>query len=165
MSEKKNGAQKFDFATFWQRFGTISILLLLLVILAIAKPSSVFSPASVPQILRQSAVNILLALGEFFAILLGYIDLSISAACGLTGMVAALLMRGGTPWVLACIVGVLCGTLIGACNGFLISLALLRETIISTLAMWMSWTIMPIRVNCRKTSSCLSNSWLENWTS
>ena len=123
MSEKKSVNQKksFNFATYWQRFGTISILLLLLVVLAVAKPSAVFSSNSVPQILRQSAVNILLALGEFFAILLGYIDLSISASCGLTGMVAALLMRGGSPWVVACLLGVLCGTLIGAANGFLIN--------------------------------------------
>ena len=85
--------KKFNFASFWQRFGTITILLLLLVVLAIARPASVFSASSIPQILRQSAVNILLALGEFFAILLGYIDLSISAACGLTGMGTALLMR------------------------------------------------------------------------
>ena len=98
MEKKVEAKKSFTFATYWQRFGTISILLLLLAVLAVAKPTSVFSATSVPQILRQSAVNILLALGEFFAILLGYIDLSVSAACGLTGMVAALLMRGGSPW-------------------------------------------------------------------
>lgn len=127
MSEKK----AFNFATFWQRFGTISILLLLLVILAVTKPTAVFTSTSIPQILRQSAVNILLALGEFFAILLGYIDLSISAACGLTGMCSALLMRAGTPWVVACIAGVLCGTLIGALNGFMINKTGLHPFIIT----------------------------------
>ena len=131
MSEKQAAQKNFNFATFWQRFGTITILLLLLVILAIANPGAVFSATSLPQILRQSAVNILLALGEFFAILLGYIDLSISATCGLTGMVSALLMRAQFPWVAACVLGVLCGTLIGALNGFMINKTGLHPFIIT----------------------------------
>ncbi len=131
MSEKKP-AKKLDFATIWQKFGTIGILGLLLIVLAIVKPSALFTSTSVPQILKQSSVNILLALGEFFAILLGYIDLSVSAACGLSGMVAALAMvKGGVPWVLACIIGVLAGTLIGAINGFLINKTGLHPFIIT----------------------------------
>ena len=90
---------KLSFNVIWKKYGTIGILLLLLIVLAIAKPSAIFTTSAVPQILKQSSVNILLALGEFFAILLGYIDLSVSAACGLSGMVAALFMaKLGTPW-------------------------------------------------------------------
>ena len=69
---------KLSFNVIWKRYGTIGILLLLLIVLAIAKPSAIFTTSAVPQILKQSSVNILLALGEFFAILLGYIDLSVS---------------------------------------------------------------------------------------
>lgn len=121
-----------NFGTMWKKYGTIGILLLILVALAILKPSAIFTSTSVPQILRQSSVNILLALGEFFAILLGYIDLSVSAACGLTGMVAAICMvKLGLPWVLACIIGVLSGTLIGAVNGFMINKTGLHPFIIT----------------------------------
>ena len=124
--------KSFNFASYWQKFGTISIMMLLLVVLMIAKPKAIFSPTSVPQILRQSAVNILLALGEFFAILLGYIDLSVSAACGLSGMVAAIAMaHWGVPWVAACLLGVLVGTLIGAINGLLINKTGLHPFIIT----------------------------------
>ena len=77
MSEKKIEKKSFDFATYWQRFGTISILLLLLIVLAIAKPTAVFSSSSVPQILRQSAVNILLALGGLYALILLVLGLDI----------------------------------------------------------------------------------------
>lgn len=129
MSETK---KKLNFGTIWQKYGTIGILLLILIILAILKPSAVFTSTSVPQILKQSSVNILLALGEFFAILLGYIDLSVSAACGLTGMIAATAMTSwGLPWVLACIVGILAGTLIGAINGLLINKTGLHPFIIT----------------------------------
>lgn len=129
MSETK---KKLNFGTIWQKYGTIGILLLILIILAILKPSAVFTSTSVPQILKQSSVNILLALGEFFAILLGYIDLSVSAACGLTGMIAATAMTSwGLPWVLACIIGILAGTLIGAINGLLINKTGLHPFIIT----------------------------------
>lgn len=124
--------KNYTFASFWQKFGTISIMMLLLVILMIAKPKAIFSISSIPQILRQSAVNILLALGEFFAILLGYIDLSVSATCGLTGMIAAIGMaHWGMPWIAACIMGVLVGTLIGAINGLLINKTGLHPFIIT----------------------------------
>ena len=124
--------KKLSFNVLWKKYGTIGILLLLLIVLAIAKPSAIFTTTAIPQILKQSSVNILLALGEFFAILLGYIDLSVSAACGLSGMVAALAMvKLGLPWVLACIVGVLSGTLIGFLNGFMINKTGLHPFIIT----------------------------------
>ena len=117
MTETK-AKTKLNFGTLWQRYGTFAILLLILIVLAVLRPSAVFTSTSIPQILKQSSVNILLALGEFFAILLGYIDLSVSAACGLTGMIAAMAMVDwGIPWVLACLIGILSGTLIGAING------------------------------------------------
>lgn len=132
MSEKKLVNNKMNFGTLWQRYGTVSIFFLLLIVLAILRPNAVFTSSSVPQILKQSSVNILLALGEFFAILLGYIDLSVSACCGLSGMVAAIAMaQWGVPWVLACILGVLTGTLIGAINGFLINKTGLHPFIIT----------------------------------
>ena len=83
MSEN-NAKKKMSFGEAWQRFGTIGIFVLLLIVLAVIKPSSVFSASSVPQILKQSSVNILLALGEFFAILIAGIDLSVGSVAALT---------------------------------------------------------------------------------
>lgn len=85
MSEN-NARKKMSFGEAWQRFGTIGIFVLLLIVLAVIKPSSVFSASSVPQILKQSSVNILLALGEFFAILIAGIDLSVGSVAALTGL-------------------------------------------------------------------------------
>lgn len=129
--EKKANA-KLSFHVIWKKYGTIGILFLLVAVLAIAKPSAIFTKTAIPQILKQSSVNILLALGEFFAILLGYIDLSVSAACGLSGMVAALCMaKLGLPWVAAVLLGVLAGTLIGFLNGLMINKTGLHPFIIT----------------------------------
>ena len=121
MSENSKAKTKPSFGTLWQKYGTIGIFLLLLVILMIAKPSSIFNADSIPQILKQSAVNILLALGEFFAILIAGIDLSVGAVAGLVGMLTAKMMVAGVPLPVAIISGILLGTLIGMCNGLLVN--------------------------------------------
>lgn len=131
MSEKSTKKNDTNFGILWQRYGTFGILVLLLVVLAVARPSAIFNAESVPQMLKQSAVNILLACGEFFAILIAGIDLSVGAVCGLSGMVAAELMVGGMPWVLACIIGVLCGALFGFINGLLVNKTGLHPFIIT----------------------------------
>ena len=121
MSENSKAKTKPSFGTLWQKYGTIGIFLLLLVILMIAKPSSIFNADSIPQILKQSAVNILLALGEFFAILIAGIDLSVGAVAGLVGMLTAKMMVAGVPLPVAIIGGILLGILIGMCNGLLVN--------------------------------------------
>ena len=121
MSENSTTKTKPSFGTLWQKYGTIGIFFLLLLILVIAKPSSIFNPDSIPQILKQSAVNILLALGEFFAILIAGIDLSVGAVAGLVGMLTAKMMVAGVPLPVAIIGGILLGTLIGMCNGLLVN--------------------------------------------
>ena len=116
--EKKT---KKSFNELWQKYGTISILLLLLVLLAILKPSSILSTRSIQQILTQSSVNILLAVGEFFAILIAGIDLSVGSIAALTGMVTAKLMVGGLTPIIAVLIGVGLGAFLGFINGTIIN--------------------------------------------
>ena len=120
-----------SFGVLWQKYGTMGIFLLLLAVLTIAKPSSIFNPDSIPQILKQSAVNILLALGEFFAILIAGIDLSVGAVAGLVGMLTAMLMVNGIPVIPALLLGILIGTMIGFCNGMLVNKTGLHPFIIT----------------------------------
>lgn len=131
MSENKTAKQNSNFGILWQRYGTIGIFLLLLVVLAIAKPSSIFNSSSVPQILKQSSVNILLALGEFFAILIAGIDLSVGAVAGLVGILSAQMMVAGLPVPVAVIIGILLGTVAGFINGMLVNKTDLHPFIIT----------------------------------
>lgn len=106
-------------------------LILLLIVLAVIKPSSVFSASSVPQILKQSSVNILLALGEFFAILIAGIDLSVGSVAALTGLFTAKMMIAGVPVPLAILAGILIGTGFGFINGMLVNKTGLHPFIIT----------------------------------
>ncbi len=129
-TETKTG-QKLSFHTLWQRFGTFGILLLLLSVLAAARPAYFFTAATLTQILAQSSVNILIALGEFFAILIAGIDLSVGSVVALTGMVAAKLMVAGVHPVLAVLLGVLFGGVLGLINGALVNRTGLHPFIIT----------------------------------
>ena len=123
--------RELTFSQAWQRYGTLGILVLLLVILAILRPSFFFKTSTITQILSQSSVNILIALGEFFAILIAGIDLSVGSVVALSGMFMAKLMVSGTSPVAAVILGVLIGALLGFINGMLVNSTGLHPFIIT----------------------------------
>lgn len=128
MEQKK---EKLTFNTVWQKYGTLGILLILLAVLAIAKSQHFFSASTLPQILSQSSVNILIALGEFFAILIAGIDLSVGSVVALTGMFTAQMMVAGVNPLLAVALGVVIGGLLGAVNGLLVNVTGLHPFIIT----------------------------------
>lgn len=123
--------EKITFNMLWQRYGTLGILLILLAFLAIAKSEHFFSASTLPQILSQSSVNILIALGEFFAILIAGIDLSVGSVVALTGMLSAQMMVAGVHPLLAILGGVVVGALLGAVNGLLVNVTGLHPFIIT----------------------------------
>lgn len=123
--------RELTFSQAWQRYGTLGILVLLLVILAILRPSFFFKTSTITQILSQSSVNILIALGEFFAILIAGIDLSVGSVVALSGMFMAKLMVSGTSPIAAVILGVFMGALLGFINGILVNSTGLHPFIIT----------------------------------
>lgn len=92
----------------------------------------------------QSSVTVLIGMGEFFAILVAGIDLSVGAILALSGMVTAKLMLAGIdPFLAALIGGVLVGGALGAINGCLVnwtdytrSLSPLAPTLFSVGSRW-----------------------------
>ena len=64
-------------------------------VFAILAAGSFATAGNFVQIITQSATIMLLACGEFFAILLGGIDLSIGSVAAFTGMITAKLMVEG----------------------------------------------------------------------
>lgn len=81
------------------------------------------SPGNLVNLFDQSAVFIVLAIGECFVLLLGEIDLSIGYVAAIGGIVAAELVQPGTdwPWPAAIIVAVLVCAGIGAIQGLIVT--------------------------------------------
>lgn len=123
---------KLTFNDYWDKYSTASILLLMVIIFGVMEPKAFLNGGNLVKIIEQSAITILLACGEFFAILLAGIDLSVSSTMALTGVITAKLMVMGYPPALAVILGIfVLGALIGAINGALINITGLPPFIIT----------------------------------
>ncbi len=119
------------FTRYWGSYSAIAILLLLGAVFSTLSPSFL-TTANQSNIAEQSTVTILLAFGQFFAILLGGIDLSVGSVMAFTGVSSAQLMVAGMPWPLAVLLGgVFVGATVGAINGALISVTKLHPFIIT----------------------------------
>ena len=123
---------KKDFGLIWEKYGTLGILLIITALIGILSPNYFLTPDNLTQVVLQSAITILIACGEFFAILIAGIDLSIGSVVALTGMITGKMLISGYP-VLVCILvgGVLTGALLGAINGGLVNLTGLHPFIIT----------------------------------
>ena len=124
---------KLHFKTMWDKVGTIIIFFFMLIVFSFFAPKNFLSSRNLLQIATQSSVTLLLACGEFFAILIGGIELSIGSVAALCGMVSAQLMTElGMNYILAFIIGsVLMGALCGLINGTLINITGVHPFIIT----------------------------------
>jgi len=86
------------------------------------------------NVLRQTSVNAVIAVGMTFVILTGGIDLSVGSTFAFSGAVAAYLVGSGSNPFIALIAALLVGTIIGMTTGFIISKGRLQPFIV-TLAM------------------------------
>ncbi|MDA8352282.1 MAG: ribose ABC transporter permease [Firmicutes bacterium] len=73
------------------------------------------------NVLRQISINALLAFGMTFVILTGGIDLSVGSILALSGAFSAGMLAGGMDPVLAVLIGVTAGTVMGTANGVLVT--------------------------------------------
>ncbi len=119
-------------ASWWQRVAPLLGLAILWLILAVASPHFL-TVDNLLNVLRQSAINAILALGQLVVIITAGIDLSIGSILGLTIVLLALMLRSGVPVAAACLLTVACGAAIGLGNGLLLTRLKLPHPFISTL--------------------------------
>jgi len=119
-------------ATFWDRYGTLCILVIIVALFSALSPTIFTKPDNIVQIFVQSSITILIALGEFFAILIAGIDLSVGSILALTGMITGKLMVGGVHPLFAVLIGgIFIGIVLGAVNGLLVNFTGLHPFIIT----------------------------------
>lgn len=71
-------------------------------------------------VLAMSSIAVI-AVGMTILLVSGGFDLSVGSVVTLAGVVAALVIKNGLPWYFAMAAAVLCGTLVGLCNGLMIA--------------------------------------------
>ena len=115
--------KKFTFGDYWDKYSTVTILAAMIFVFGALQPASFLTGGNLVKIMEQSSITILLGLGEFFAILLGGIDLSVSSIMALSGaLTAQLMVNAGMQPVVAVLLGVVVfGLAMGIANGVLIT--------------------------------------------
>ncbi|MGX8711068.1 MAG: D-allose ABC transporter permease [bacterium] len=115
--------KKFTFGDYWDKYSTVTILAAMIFVFGALQPASFLTGGNLVKIMEQSSITILLGLGEFFAILLGGIDLSVSSIMALSGaLTAQLMVNAGMQPVVAVLLGVVVfGLAMGVANGVLVT--------------------------------------------
>ncbi len=112
------------------RYGIVLALGALVLVLALLSPSFL-TPSNWLNVLRQIAVNALLAFGMTVVILGAGIDLSVGSILAFTGAVAAGLSVAGWPPALAILVALVLGALNGLFNGVFVAYARIAPFIVT----------------------------------
>lgn len=100
-------------------FNLILIWLLFTIVLCIVEPKFI-SFHNITNLLRQTTIIGVLAVGMTFVIISAGIDLSVGSVLAFSGMLVAMLMQSGMAILPAIIISLLVGTFIGAVMGVLI---------------------------------------------
>lgn len=109
---------------FKENLGIIVAFLVLFLFLSVnpVTSASFLTSRNMFNVLRQISTNMFLACGMSMVIILGGIDLSVGSVIALSGCTAAACVaRYGLPIPVAVLVALVIGTLVGMCNGFVIS--------------------------------------------
>ncbi len=102
-----------------RQFGMIFALVALIVLFQVMTNGLVLKPENVINIFNGNSYILVMAIGMVLVIIAGHIDLSVGSVAAAVGIVVALLMRDtGMHWILAVLVGLAFGALIGAWQGF-----------------------------------------------
>lgn len=112
---------KMDKAELLRKYGILIMLIALIVYFSFGS-KYFLTGGNIVNVLRQSAVTGISAVGLTYVMLTGGIDLSIGAVIGLTAVVASSCMaKIGLHPILAAVIALLVGVLIGFINGILIN--------------------------------------------
>ena len=103
-----------------RRLGTLAGLALLVVLLTILSPHFL-TVSNLMNVLEQTSINAVIAVGMTFVILSGGIDLSVGSLVALSGVALAGALRADLPLPVALLAGLATGAATGLVNGLLIT--------------------------------------------
>ncbi len=103
-----------------RQLGTLAGLALLVTLLTVLSPHFL-TVSNLINVLEQTSINAVIAVGMTFVILSGGIDLSVGSLVALSGVALAGALRAGLPLPVALLAGLATGAAAGLANGLLIT--------------------------------------------
>lgn len=125
--------KKFNLKSFLAQYAIVLVLIALVVFFSLRAPQFLKS-TNIFNILRQVAINGIIAVGMTMVLLTGGIDLSVGSIVGLSCVLTANLLLANIPPVVAVLITLAVGILVGLINGFFINMFNIPP-LITTLAM------------------------------
>lgn len=117
---KEKPDKNFKLSNVTQKLGPLLGFIILVIIVSVLNPDFL-EPLNILNLLRQVAINALIAFGMTFVILTGGIDLSVGSILALSSAFVANLMLAGVDPILAIIIGCAAGGVMGMVNGLMIT--------------------------------------------
>ena len=126
-------ARHHNLARLLERYGIILVVVAMMAFLYAMQPEYFLTFQNLTNILRQIAMNAMLAIGMFLVILTAGIDLSVGSVLALAMMTLAIAAEAGWPGVIVILIGPLVGLAAGMVNGLGLTLLRLPHPFIMTL--------------------------------
>lgn len=111
---------KIDIQSLALYIGAV-LIFITFTILCSAYGKNFFTLGNMKNIINQSAVIAVIAIGQSIVILTGGIDLSVGSIVGFVGILGGLLLKSGMPLMMVIGVVLICGCIIGFANGYFVS--------------------------------------------
>jgi ribose transport system permease protein len=103
------------------RYGTLLVLAAMIVAVSALEPSTFPTSSNLVNVLDQSALTAVIAMGLTLPLVAGEFDLSVGYAASLCGVIACELMAQGMSIPLALAIAISAGALIGLINGLIVT--------------------------------------------
>jgi len=102
-----------------RQYGIVAALIVIVVFFQVLTDGRLLYPDNVAALFQQNAYVMILAIGMMMVIIAGHIDLSVGSVVAFTGgLCAIMLTRWDMPWLLACLLTIVIGALVGMWQGF-----------------------------------------------
>ncbi len=111
---------RLDFSVVLKKYGIFLGFIIILIALSVLSPAFL-SPRNLLNIVRQTSIHGIMAVGMTFVILTAGIDLSVGSMLALTGVLCAGFEHAGWPIFLIVLATLFIGAVIGGLNGLIIT--------------------------------------------
>ncbi|GAA0549251.1 sugar ABC transporter permease [Paractinoplanes ferrugineus] len=102
-----------------RQYGMMAALVVIVVLFQILTDGKLLYPNNIAALIQQNAYVLILAIGMVMVIVAGHIDLSVGSVVAFIGGICALLIsEHGVPWLLAVVLSIGLGLVVGAWQGF-----------------------------------------------
>lgn len=103
-----------------RQYGIFGALVVIVLLFQVLTDGKLLLANNVAALFQQNAYVMILAIGMVMVIVAGHIDLSVGSVVAFVGGIVAVTMRDpiGLPWIVAVLIGIAVGGLVGAWQGF-----------------------------------------------